>query len=136
MGLRCQREDLHRVHEDARVDGIAERFSTPTQLADLNDIFRKVNQKSIEHQLAMFWAALLKYQPDTTFDHAIELVDELGGVWALHAMFETLDPSLRADPEDAKELSGNEEANPTPAQTQTETDSIGENSPLEPVLSA
>lgn len=48
------------------------------------EVMAKAERGSMRHMRAVFWAALLRHQPDMTFQDASALVMELGGVQGLN----------------------------------------------------
>lgn len=88
----------------AALMALQKHFSTAEQLADLDDVMRRVEAGSIEHVVAFLWACLRKYHPEISFDQATNLIDEAGGLDELHRHFADVSKSVVPDPKDVKEL--------------------------------
>ena len=80
------------------------RFSTSEKPADLEVLMSKAQAGSLEHVMALFWAALQKFHPEITFDHAVNLIDDAGGIEKLDATLLEAAQSTVPDPKDAEEL--------------------------------
>lgn len=73
-------------------------------VADLDVIMARVAAGSIEHVVALLWASMQKFHPDVTFQKAVSLIDDLGGIEALSDAFAEIQKSTVPDPRDTKEL--------------------------------
>lgn len=71
---------------------------------DLDPIFHKVMEGSIEHSVAFLWACLRKYHGEITFDECVNWVDDASGINTLMAQFGDLADSAHPDPADLAEL--------------------------------
>lgn len=88
----------------AALMALQKHFSTAEKLADLDAVMQRVEAGSIEHVVAFLWACLRKYHPEISFDQAMNLIDESGGLQELNRHFTDLAGSINPDPKDAKEL--------------------------------
>lgn len=94
---------------------LQKHFSTPDKRADLADIFVEAESGSLEHGIAIVWAAFLKYHPDVTFDQAVDLIDEAGSLLAISEQIAQLSQSMVPDQEDVQAL-GDDVKRPLKAQ--------------------
>lgn len=92
---------------------LQKRFSVGDRIADVQAILEKAAAGSIEHVTAIMWAAFQKYHPDVTFERAVDLIDEAGGLDRVSQQLGVLSESTQPDPADVKELA---EENPRTAQ--------------------
>jgi hypothetical protein len=79
-------------------------FSTPEKLADLEWLMTQAQSGSIEHVVALFWASLQKFHPAITFQDAVNLIDDAGGIEKLDASLLEAAQSTMPDKKDADEL--------------------------------
>jgi hypothetical protein len=101
---------------------LQQHFSTPDKLADLSEIFQRVMNDSIEHQVAMVWACLRKYHPEVTFTDAVDWIDDAEGLQALTTHIDSLSAASQPDPADLAELStGGGESRPRKARAKRGT---------------
>lgn len=92
---------------------LQKRFSVGDRIADVQTILEKAAAGSIEHVTAIMWAAFQKYHPDVTFEQAVNLIDDAGGLDRVSEQLGVLSESTQPDPLDVKELSA---GNPQRAQ--------------------
>lgn len=111
-------------------------FSTPQQIADLDDLLSKVNAGSLEHIVPFVWASLLKYQPDFTLEDTFSLIDEAGGIAGLGAQLLTLGLSTVPDTADIEELSRGSKKKTNPRKARAARTGTGGNSTSAPEVLA
>jgi hypothetical protein len=88
----------------AALMALQKHFSTPEKVADLDQIMERANAGSIEDVVAVLWASMQKFHPDVTFERAVNLIDDLGGIGGLGAAMKEVTASMAPDPADVKEL--------------------------------
>ena len=74
----------------------------------IEQVFESAFAGSIEHFVAVWWASFLKYHPEITFEQAVDLMDDAGGIGAVAAQMEDITQSTQPDPADVKALGRNE----------------------------
>ena len=79
-------------------------FETKDGRPPVDVLFKALAGGSIEHAVALFWASFRRYHPDVTFDKAVSLMDDLGGLPAAQEVMAAFSEANSPDPEDVKEL--------------------------------
>lgn len=93
---------------------LQKHFRAGDRIVEVQKLFEAAEGGSVEHLAAIIWASFQKYHPEVTFDQALNLIDEAGGLEQASAQLQALHESTTPDPEDVRELS---EGNPLKAQT-------------------
>lgn len=96
------------VLKTAGLAALQKRFSPPGTIRDLdvvlNEVLRGVKAGSLDHIIAMIWAALQKHYQGTTYDEAVDIIDNAGGIKGLSEQLAALNLSATPDPKDLEEL--------------------------------
>lgn len=87
---------------------LQKHFNAGDQIADIDDIFKKMAAGSLEHIVVMFWCAFLHHHPEMTLEKATALIDQAGGVLGIGQQLAALGQSVTPDPDDVKELEDGE----------------------------
>lgn len=90
----------------AALIALQKHFSTPDQLADMEDVLKRLREKSLEHLVAGIWAGLQKYHPEISFTDTCNLLDECDDWEKVRFVFSSLMAFAMPDPADLRELQG------------------------------
>lgn len=92
-------------------------FETKDGRPSVEVLFKALADGSIEHAVSLFWAGFRKYHPEVTFNMAVDLMDELGGLPAAQDVIAAFKDEMTPDPKDVEELT--EGTDPQMAQSGT-----------------
>lgn len=79
-------------------------FETKDGRPAVDVLFKALGDGSIEHAVALFWASFRKYHPEVTFDRAVSLMDDLGGLPAAQDVMAAFGEANTPDPADVAEI--------------------------------
>lgn len=75
-------------------------------VSSIEEIYAAVNQGSLRHVRAFFWAALRKYHPELTLEAVGELIDTAGGFAGLNEILDSVSGAATPDKQDVDEVTG------------------------------
>lgn len=79
-------------------------FETKDERPTIDTLFKALAGGSIEHAAALFWASFRKYHPEITFEKAVGLMDEMGGLPMAQEIMAAFSDANTPDPADVKEM--------------------------------
>lgn len=83
---------------------VQQLFNRAGVMPTADSIVRAANNGDLESMRALFWALLLRHQPDLTVEQVGDLIDEAGGVEAVNELIDRAHAASAPDPKDIAEL--------------------------------